>query len=143
VNKLPKTPETMWLRLFGRETVQGEAIDEVLKLEENDYQRNEALRLLSTWRISIDLVPQPTDEDSEFKMIVSKAYQEWEEATKRQGLEQGQRIVVENLLKARFGTLDTELTNIIPSLLAQPTEEYTRLLLQLSREELINRFNPA
>jgi len=133
----------MWLRLFGRETVQGEAIDEVLKLEENDYQRNEALRLLSTWRISIDLVPQPTDEDSEFKMIVSKAYQEWEEATKRQGLEQGQRIVVENLLKARFGTLDTELTNIIPSLLAQPTEEYTRLLLQLSREELINRFNPA
>lgn len=78
-------------------------------------------------------------------MIVSKAYQEWEQATKRQGIEQGieqgQRIVVENLLKARFGILDPELTNIIPSLLTRPTEEYTPLLLQLSREELINRFS--
>ncbi|BAZ15899.1 hypothetical protein NIES4071_77720 [Calothrix sp. NIES-4071] len=141
VNKLPKTPDTMWLRLFGRGGVQEEAIDEVLTLEVNDNQRNEALRLLSTWRISIDVIPQPTSEDLEFKMIVSKAYQEWEQATKRQGIEQGQRIVVENLLKARFGTLDPELTNIIPSLLTQPTEEYTRLLLQLSREELINRFS--
>ena len=147
VNKLPKIPETMWLRLFGRGRVQGKAIDEVLTLEENDNQRNEALRLLSTWKITIDLKPQTTIEDLEFKMIVSKAYQEWEQATKRQGIEQGieqgQRIVVENLLKARFGTLDAELINIIPSLLAQPTEEYTCLLLQLSREELINRFNPA
>lgn len=127
----------MWLRLFGRGAVQGKAVNEVLTLEENDNQRNEALRLLSTWRISIDVAPQEGFEDLEFKMIVSKAYQEWEEATRRQG----QRIVVENLLKARFGTLDTELLNIIPSMLAQPTEEYTPLLLQSSREELINRFS--
>lgn len=32
VNKLPKTLETMWLRLFGRGKVQGQAIDEVLAL---------------------------------------------------------------------------------------------------------------
>lgn len=50
VNKLPKIPETMWLRLFGRGAVQGKAVNEVLNLEENDNRRNEALRLLSTWR---------------------------------------------------------------------------------------------
>ncbi|RUT00829.1 hypothetical protein DSM106972_072380 [Dulcicalothrix desertica PCC 7102] len=65
-----------------------------------------ALRLLSTWRISIDVAPQEGFEDSEFKMIVSKAYQEWEEATRRrgieQGIEQGQRILLENLLRASF-----------------------------------------
>ncbi|GJD15996.1 hypothetical protein RIVM261_009520 [Rivularia sp. IAM M-261] len=51
-------------------------------MEKNDNQRNEALRLLSTWQISIDVAPQSGFEDLEFKMIVSKAYQEWEEATK-------------------------------------------------------------
>ena len=153
VNLLPKTPETRWLRLFGRETVQGQAIEEILALSENNNQRNAALRLLSTWKIILEVTPQKTTEDLEFMMIVSKAYAEWEQATERrglergieqgigQGIEQGQRIVVENLLKARFGTLDAELINIIPSLLAEPTEEYTRLLLQLSREELISRFN--
>lgn len=148
VNLLPKRPETRWLRLFGRQTVQGEAIDEILALPNNDKQRNAALRLLSTWKVTIGLKPKKDDEDLEFMMIVSKAYAEWEEATERRGLErgmeQGQRLVVENLLQARFGTLDAELTNIIPSLLTQPIEEYTSLLLELShisREELISRFN--
>ncbi|BDA72652.1 hypothetical protein CAL7716_068180 [Calothrix sp. PCC 7716] len=70
------------MRLFGRGAVQGTAVKEVLSLEKNDNQRNEALRLLSTWQISIDVAPQSGFEDLEFKMIVSKAYQEWEEATK-------------------------------------------------------------
>ncbi len=73
-------------------------------------------------------------------MIISEAYQQWEEATERRGIEQGQRISVENLLKARFGEVDEKLLAIIPKLLAIPIDEYTPLLLQLSREELIARF---
>lgn len=48
--------------------------------------------------------------------------------------------MVENLLKVRFGEIDNELQEIIEPLLALPPEEFTPLLLQLSREELINRF---
>ncbi len=60
-----------------------------------------------------------------------------------QGIEQGHRLVVEQLLRLRFGTLDEELTAIITSLLALPPQELTLLLLQLSqisRTELLVKF---
>jgi hypothetical protein len=34
-------------------------------------------------------------------MVLSQAYLEWEEKTQQQGIQQGQRLVVENLLKVR------------------------------------------
>jgi len=45
--------------------------------------------------------------------------------------------MVENFLKARFGSLDEELSNAIALLLQLPPPELTRLLLNLSREELL------
>jgi len=59
----------------------------------------------------------------------------------QQGLQQGERLVIENLLKFRFGGLDEELGAIIDPLLALPPEEFTPLLLQLSRSELLARFS--
>ncbi|MBD2593377.1 hypothetical protein H6G74_03415 [Nostoc spongiaeforme FACHB-130] len=59
---------------------------------------------------------------------------------REQAIQQGERLVVENLLKVRFGELDNQLQAIIEPLLALPPEEFTPLLLQLSREELIARF---
>lgn len=69
-----------------------------------------------------------------------QAIQEGEQRGIQQGVQQGERLVVENLLKVRFGEIDNQLQAIIEPLLALPPEEFTRLLLQLSREELINRF---
>lgn len=69
-------------------------------------------------------------------MALSQAYLDWEKATE----ERGKREVVEALLKARFTTLDEPLAAIVPQLLTLPTEEYTGLILQLSREELLARF---
>ncbi|BAZ34022.1 hypothetical protein NIES4074_65360 (plasmid) [Cylindrospermum sp. NIES-4074] len=70
-------------------------------------------------------------------MALSEAYQQWEQKT----LQQGQRLGLENLLKVRFGTLDEELSRVIEPLLRLPPEEYTRLCIQLSRGELLARFN--
>ncbi|MDF5731133.1 MAG: hypothetical protein PUP92_24820 [Rhizonema sp. PD38] len=55
-------------------------------------------------------------------------------------LQQGQRQVVENLLKVRFGSLDEELFGIVEPMLQLPPEDYTRLCIELSREELLARF---
>ncbi|MDV2996880.1 MAG: hypothetical protein N4J56_006585 [Chroococcidiopsis sp. SAG 2025] len=69
-------------------------------------------------------------------MNLSPAYlQRIEEAR-----QEGQRVVIENLLKTRFGAIDEKLSRIIEPLLQLPPEEFTRLLLQSSREELLNRF---
>lgn len=54
--------------------------------------------------------------------------------------EEGQREIIENILKVRFGSLDDQLASIVDPLLTLSPEEYTRLLLELSREDLLNRF---
>ena len=62
----------------------------------------------------------------------------------REGIQEGiqaeRRNVIENLLQVRFGSLDAELRGITEALLALSPEEFTPLLLQLSKEELLNRF---
>ena len=58
----------------------------------------------------------------------------------QQGIQQGERLIVENLLRLRFGEVDAELSALIDSILTFPPEEFTPLLLQLSREELLSRF---
>ncbi|NET24036.1 hypothetical protein [Okeania sp. SIO1I7] len=55
--------------------------------------------------------------------------------------QQGSRIVIENVLKFRFNSLDDELREIIQPMLSLSSEEFLPLLLQLSREELLARFN--
>ncbi len=55
--------------------------------------------------------------------------------------EQGERLVVENLLKARFGSLDPDLSVIIDRILLLPVEEFTPLIINSSRTELIAHFS--
>lgn len=120
----------------------------MIALPVDNPQRSAVLKLLSTWKINIEVSGEIDEEERRLLMTLSQAYLEWEQQTERrgreqgieQGIEQGQRLVVENLLKVRFGELDEQLAGIIPSLLQLPTEEYTRLLVQLSREELFARF---
>ena len=77
-------------------------------------------------------------------MNLSPAYLRWRNDTfqegRQEGTLEGQRIMVENLLEERFGTLDEELSQIIARIMQLPVRERTRLLLQLSREELLERF---
>ena len=50
------------------------------------------------------------------------------------------RATIENLLRVRFGSLDDQLEAMIEPVLELAPEEFTPLLLQLSREELLVRF---
>jgi hypothetical protein len=73
-------------------------------------------------------------------MNLTAAYQE----ARAEAVQEGQRLVLENLLRVRFGNLDNELSRTIDNLLNLPIDEYSRLLLHLnnlSREELLARFN--
>ncbi len=141
VNKLPRTPETLWLRIFGKGVIQKQAVDEVIGFDQEDPRRSTILQLLATWKISIEASSLVSQEDRELIMQLSQAYLEWEQKTERRGMEEGQRQVVENLLKARFGELDEQLLAIIEPMLQLPPQEYSSLLLELSREELLKRFS--
>ena len=72
--------------------------------------------------------------------VYQEALAEGEEQGLEQGLQEGERLVVENLLRVRFGELDPEIQAIISRILQLSPEEFTPLLLQCSKQELLNRF---
>jgi len=91
-------------------------------------------------------------EEQELVMQLSPIYlQRLEEAT-QQGIEQGiergiergaereRRNTVETLMLMRFGEIDAQLATIISSLMVLSPAEFTPLLMQLSRQELLARF---
>ena len=143
INRLPQTTDTLLLRLLGKGATQQQALSEVLALPVDNPQRATALRLLTNWRITIETNANIDEEDQELMMVLSQAYLEWERATEDRGMQSERQAVIENMLKVRFGEVDEPLNAIIPELLELPVKDYTRLLLQLSREELLARFQPS
>ncbi|WP_293088527.1 hypothetical protein [Okeania sp. SIO3B5] len=79
----------------------------------------------------------------------SPVYLRWREETLEEGIQRGvqqgeQRIkqqMIENFLNVRFGSLNPELLAIIEPMLQLSPEELAPLLLNGSREELLERFN--
>jgi hypothetical protein len=79
--------------------------------------------------------------------LLTKKLQDAEEVGEQRGIElgvqQGQRQLVENMLLARFGSVDEELSTIVGQMMSLSSEELTQILMQLStisREELLSRF---
>jgi flagellar biosynthesis/type III secretory pathway protein FliH len=138
----------LWLRLLGKGRVQQRAIEELEALPQNNPLRDKAIDLLLSLKTQIEIRQNPDEEDRELLMNLSPIYlerlAEAEQKGRNEGIQQGvqneRRIVIENLLRARFGSLDDELNSIIQPLLALTPEEFSPLLIQLSREEMISRF---
>jgi hypothetical protein len=131
---------------LGRGETQRTAIDELLALPESNQLRQNTLKLITNLRVIIVQQQETlTEDEQELIMNLSQAYQQWEETTKQQGVQEGvqleRRQVVENLLRFRFGSVDEELSRVVDSLLQLTPEEFTPLCLQLSREDLLARFN--
>ncbi|QYX30794.1 hypothetical protein [Sphaerospermopsis torques-reginae] len=141
INQLPVTEETLLCRLLGREKVQQEAVKELVALPPENPLRHNILELVFNWRVSVQTQEILTEYDQELIMILTEAYQQARAEAVQEGLQQGQRLVLENLLRVKFGNLDHKLSKVIDNLLNFPPEEYTRLCLQLSREELLAKFN--
>jgi hypothetical protein len=83
---------------------------------------------------------QVESEERRILMALSQAYLEWEQQTRRQGLEQERQAAITSLMRVRFGEVDAALAATIPVLMNLSTEDYTQVLVQLSREELLQRF---
>ncbi len=73
-------------------------------------------------------------------MELSPLVLRWREEAEQRGIQQGQRIVGNNLLRFRFTTLDEQLSPIIEYSLKLSQEEFILLLLQSLREKLLPKF---
>jgi hypothetical protein len=64
----------------------------------------------------------------------------WMERGIEQGLEQERRSAISGLLELRYESIDEPLATILPNLMTLTSIEYTPLILQLSKQELIEHF---
>lgn len=140
IHQLPGIEETLWLRLLGKGRVQQEAIDELEALPQTNPLRSKAIDLLLNLKTTLEFNQNIDEEDRDLIMRLSPIYEQKLAEVKQEGIQAERRNVIENLLRVRFGSLDAELKGITEALLALSPEEFTPLLLQLSKEELLNRF---
>ncbi|NEP81031.1 MAG: flagellar assembly protein H [Okeania sp. SIO3B3] len=136
IHQLPKTLDTLWLRILGKGRVQEEAIDELKALPPDNQFRVNALLSLSSLRSNLEVSSELEEQDRELIMRLSPLLLEQLETAKRVE----RTAFIENLLKVRFNFLDDQLREIIQPMLSLSPEELAPLLLQLSREELLARF---
>ena len=157
IHQLPSTPETLFLRILGKGKVQRQAVEELETLTNNNPFLADVIELVHNL-IAVLSARQRQEQDidqddQELIMKLSQMYQQQLEELRKQGLQEGQqeglktgvererRAIIESILQVRFGEVDAELTRIINPLMAMSREEFTPLLLQSSREELLARFS--
>jgi predicted transposase YdaD len=68
----------------------------------------------------------------------TRVYQEGVE----EGREESRQETITNLLKIRFSKLDRQLKATIPGLMQLPSQEGLTIVVNASREEIIDRFSP-
>ncbi|MCT7997584.1 hypothetical protein [Laspinema olomoucense] len=145
LHQLPPTPETLWLRILGTGKVQKQALQELYQLPPDNPTRETTLELLYNLREMLEARQNLAPEERELIMELSPLYLQRLQTVKeegiQQGVQQGQRRLVESLLQVKFGTVDAELSQIIEGLIEIPPLEQAQLILQLSREELLARFS--
>ncbi len=152
IHQLPKNADTLWLRILGRGNVQKQAIDELEALTAEHPFRQITLELLYNLQQNLQAISPIEEDDQELLMRLTPLYlqdrelarkegkQEGRQEGKQEGRQEGERIVIENLLRVRFGSLDPQLESIVEAVLLLSPEEFTPLLMQQSRQELLERF---
>lgn len=147
IHQLPRTPDTLWLRILGRGKVREQAVRELEALPESNALRKKAIELLLSLKTTLEVREDLKKDKDERKLIMqlSPLYEQKLAEVKLIGQQEGvqaeRRTIIENLLKVRFGALDNELSSIVQPIALLSPEEFSPLLLQLSREELLNRFS--
>ena len=87
LRELPRTRETLLLRLMASGEVLNQAIDELMHLLEGAREREVAMTSLVAFRAMI--YHDPVNEEREFLMSTEPLYDEWEKQVKNQGRVEG------------------------------------------------------
>jgi hypothetical protein len=81
IDHLPTTPETLLLRVLGRDDTQKQAIEEVIALPMGLPKRRQILRLVASWKVRMDLGELEGFVQREEVMTITKAFEAWEQET--------------------------------------------------------------
>jgi predicted transposase/invertase (TIGR01784 family) len=103
LHQLPKTRDTLWLRLLARAGEQQRAIVEFTELPPETGLYASISDLLANYRAILEARGKLTPEDEELIMNLSTAYlkkrEEWKQEGEQEGIKRGRQEVACNLLR--------------------------------------------
>ncbi|MFB2836675.1 DUF4351 domain-containing protein, partial [Floridanema evergladense] len=138
IHQLPKTPETLWLRLLGKGNVQKSAIAQFNSLPNATPFKDNVLELLSNLFAILEARQDLDSEDRELIMQLSPLYLERIQDANQQGIEQGiQREAVSfvmRLLSRRFGSIAPNIEEQIRRLSVNQLEDLGEAILDFQSE---------
>jgi hypothetical protein len=142
-NKLPKTPDTLWFRLFCTGKFQTQAFVELTQLPLDNPYRTPLLESLNSLRVILESRPSRTSNEQELFMQLSPLYLERIAAAEQIGEQRGRtkacQEIVLLLLVQKIGSLPSTLMSRIEALSMEQLQALTGSVLSLSSiEELSN-----
>jgi len=146
IHQLPRTQETLWLRLLGRGTVQKQAIDELVALPSNQPYVKITLELLYNLQenLRINQNRETETEDRELIMRLAPLYQQDRELARQEGeqqgeqrglqrgLQQGEQQLIIRQLNRRVGEIESSLIERVQKLSVEQLEELGEALLDFT-----------
>ncbi|AHJ27886.1 DUF4351 domain-containing protein [Nodularia spumigena CS-584] len=148
IHQLPQTPETLWLRLLGRGSVQSQAIIELQALPLDHPYQKATLELVYNLRENLRVNQELEADDRELIMRLEPLYQRDREKAKEEGIQQGiqqgrqegiqegrqegEKDLIMRLLNRRIGEIDALLIERISGLSIEQLENLGEALLDFS-----------
>jgi hypothetical protein len=99
IHRLPRTPETLWFRILGKEGVQRQAIEEVGQLPVGHPYRQNTLELLSNLKVTLEARTIIQPEDRDLIMQLSPLYLEQIQAAKQEGKQEDRQEIALRMLR--------------------------------------------
>ncbi|MEH1934274.1 MAG: DUF4351 domain-containing protein [Nostoc sp.] len=128
IHQLPQAPETLWLRLLGRGSVQSQAIVELQALPLNYPYQKATLELVYNLRENLRVNQELEEDDRELIMRLEPLYQR----DREQAVQSGEQRLVLRLLNRRIGEINASLIEKIKGLSIEQLENLGEALLDFS-----------
>ncbi|BAZ50273.1 hypothetical protein NIES4103_28890 [Nostoc sp. NIES-4103] len=132
IHQLPPTPDTLWLRLLGRGSVQSQAIMELQALPLNHPYQKAILELVYNLRENLRVNQELETDDQELIMRLEPLYQRDREQAKQEGRQEGRQDLVLRQLNRRIGEIDASLIERIQGLSIEQLENLGEALLDFT-----------
>jgi hypothetical protein len=136
LREVPRTRETLLLRLMSAGAVLEEAIAELLRLPMDAWEREIVLPELVALRIEL---PQDTkdDEEREFIMSTQALYEHWKQHYREEGRDEGAKQMLLTAYRSRFGEPPPEIAAAIEGARDPATlRRWMALVVNASRDEV-------
>jgi Domain of unknown function (DUF4351) len=136
IHQLPVNEQTLWLRLMGRDTVQRQAIAELLALPKTHPMKQRTIEHLAVLRINIETRDNLNEDERDLAMNLTPVYEEWRQKTleegKQEGRQEGELTLVLRQLTRRFGAIRDGTRSQINQLPVARLEDLGEALLDFS-----------